>query len=231
MTEARTGGRRVLAWLALAAACAGLFVILALGSGSENGLPFDDAVLTWLATQQNVTATRLALTLDLAGISYLLVPASILLAVALSEAGHPRAGLFLIASELGAVALNLAAKAYFLRERPELAEGLTPVTNASFPSGHAMGSFAFAAALVVIVSRLRPRHRGSIGAVLLLFTLGVGLSRMYLQVHYPSDVLAAWCLSGFWVAMMVLWYPPTPDPSAPPERAGPSRGSAPPGDP
>ena len=200
--------RRALVLVAWIVGCAIVFAVVAVGTRAEAGLPFDEPLLAWLGTQQSTAATRIALALDILGISYLLLPASALLAFALAESRRLRAAWFLLASVYGAVALNLAAKAYFRRTRPELLDQLTPVTNASFPSGHAMGSFAFSLALMMIGARLLPRHRGSIGGLLLLFAVGVGVSRVYLQVHFPSDILAAWALSGAWVAAMMLWYPP-----------------------
>ena len=201
-------GRRALVLAGWVVVSALWFALIAFGTRAEGGLPFDLPTLRWFADHQSVAATRVALALDLLGISYLLMPLAVVLAMALAEAGRARAGLFLIACEFGAVAINLGAKIYFARARPDLSDQLTPATNASFPSGHAMGSLAFSLALMVILSRLVPRHRGSIGVVLATFALGVGVSRIYLQVHYPSDVLAAWALTAAWIAAMMLWYPP-----------------------
>lgn len=203
-----SAGRRALLLAVWIVVCVALFVLIAAGSRSDAGLLFDLPTLLWFGEHQSVAATRVALTLDLLGISYLLMPASVVVALALSEAGRARAGLFLIACVFGAVGINLAAKAYFARARPGLLDPLTPVTNASFPSGHAMGSLAFAAGLALILLRLVPRHRGSTCVLLAAFAIGVGVSRIYLQVHYPSDVLAAWALSAAWIAAMMLWYPP-----------------------
>jgi undecaprenyl-diphosphatase len=74
---------------------------------------------------------------------------------------------------------------------------MLPESTFSFPSGHAMQSMAVGAALVILLWETRWRY-----VALLLsasFVLAVGLSRIYLGVHYPSDILAGWAASVAWV--------------------------------
>lgn len=98
----------------------------------------------------------------------------------------------------GAMLLNLAAKALVGRGRPSLWPSLAPETTLSFPSGHAMGAAALAAAGAYLLWPTRGRWLAVVlGA---LWALGVGWSRTYLGVHYPSDVLAAWAASVGWVS-------------------------------
>jgi undecaprenyl-diphosphatase len=101
--------------------------------------------------------------------------------------------------------LNRSAKALFGRERPKLWESVAPETSLSFPSGHAMASMALIAALVVLLWPTRWRYPTiGLGGI---FVLLVGLSRVYLGVHYPSDVLAGWIASFAWVmGVSVLLY-------------------------
>jgi len=98
----------------------------------------------------------------------------------------------------GAAGLNVVAKLVFQRARPALWPSLVTETDYSFPSGHAMGSLAVVAALVFLT--WRTRGRWPILALGALFAAAVGLSRVYLGVHYPSDILAGWCASLAWVA-------------------------------
>jgi membrane-associated phospholipid phosphatase len=97
----------------------------------------------------------------------------------------------------GAALLNVGAKLLFGRARPELWLSIAPEYDFSFPSGHAMGSMALAAALVVLLWATRWRYVAFVvGAV---FVLLIGLSRIYLGVHYPSDILAGWAAAFAWV--------------------------------
>lgn len=106
--------------------------------------------------------------------------------------------LFFAVAVAGAMAINFLAKLLFGRARPALWDALTPEHDYSFPSGHAMGSMAVVAALVVFA--WRTPWRWPVVALGGAFVLAVGLSRLYLGVHYPSDVVAGWCASVAWVA-------------------------------
>ena len=102
----------------------------------------------------------------------------------------------------GAALLNVGAKFSYARIRPDLWASLAPETTFSFPSGHAMQSMALIAALAVLTWRSRWRWPTLIVGV--PFVLSVGLSRAYLGVHYPTDIVAAWAASLGWVAGLVV---------------------------
>jgi undecaprenyl-diphosphatase len=106
----------------------------------------------------------------------------------------------------GGVLLNVLIKGWFGRPRPELVPHLSHVSSASFPSGHSMLSavvyFTLAALLTRLVAPLRIRIY--ILFVALTFSLLVGLSRIYLGVHYPTDVLAGWTLGLLWAILCWL---------------------------
>ncbi|MCL6527321.1 MAG: phosphatase PAP2 family protein [Thermaceae bacterium] len=110
--------------------------------------------------------------------------------------------LFFTLAAGGAALLNPLLKAVFHRARPDLWPQLTPERDYSFPSGHAMGSLAVVAALVVLAWPTRWRWWVAIPGG--LFVLGVGLSRLYLGVHFPSDVLAGWLAGLLWVSAVAL---------------------------
>lgn len=97
----------------------------------------------------------------------------------------------------GAGLLNIILKSSFMRERPDLWVQLVHETGYSFPSGHAMMSSAFAVALVIALWHSRWRWWAVVFAG--LFVLFVGASRLYLGVHYPTDILAGWLVSTAWV--------------------------------
>jgi undecaprenyl-diphosphatase len=111
-----------------------------------------------------------------------------------------RAVLLLLVSLPGGMALNSLLKHSFGRPRPELVAHLIEVQTASFPSGHAMLSaisFLTLGALLAGTTERRP-YQGYILGVAVLLTLLVGSSRVYLGVHWPTDVLAGWCLGAAW---------------------------------
>ena len=117
--------------------------------------------------------------------------------------GKRNAAVLVLVSILGAVVLSYAIKAGIERPRPELFPHGVEVYTASFPSGHATGSAATYLTLGALLARLQPRRRLKIYlmAVAVLLTLLIGLSRLYLGVHWPSDVLAGWTLGACWALL------------------------------
>jgi len=113
---------------------------------------------------------------------------------------HARTAALLAITMLGVAALDVALKHAFHRPRPVAFFGPTP-SSYSFPSGHALGSFCFYGILAAILAT-HARGRGAkfcvwMAAVLLVGM--IGLSRIYLGVHYPSDVIAGYCAGAVWV--------------------------------
>lgn len=101
---------------------------------------------------------------------------------------------------LGAWASSDLSKAFYGRPRPDLVPHEAYVYSASFPSGHSTMSTAAFLTLAMLVASLESRRRSKALALVLagLVVVGVGFSRVYLGVHWPSDVLAGWCLGALW---------------------------------
>ncbi|OAS19917.1 phosphatase PAP2 family protein [Paenibacillus oryzisoli] len=110
----------------------------------------------------------------------------------------------------GTAILNQILKFFFQRERPTL-HRLIEETGYSFPSGHSMAAFALYAALSFLLWRHISSKSGRTIVILtsILMILLIGTSRIYLGVHYPSDILGAYLASGFWFTFCVWifqWY-------------------------
>ena len=97
------------------------------------------------------------------------------------------------------IAMN-ALKALFSRTRPDVVPHLVQVTSASFPSGHAMVATAAYLTLGAIMAEAsRNRSRGVyVMTCAVVISLLIGFSRVYLGVHWPTDVLAGWCAGAAW---------------------------------
>jgi undecaprenyl-diphosphatase len=105
----------------------------------------------------------------------------------------------------GGVAISQGLKQLFGRERPDLVYRAVEAANPSFPSGHAMLSAVVFLTLGALAARFSPRKRVkalALGAAVLLSLL-VGASRIYLGVHWTSDVLAGWSVGAAWA--MACW--------------------------
>ena len=175
---------------------------------------FDDPILLWLHAHSNPALDRVMLAFSLVG-GYPLLGVSALLLVAFLVSSRRRAALFVTLCIGGVSALNVSAKMVFARARPDLWVSLAPEPDYSFPSGHAMLSSAFVAMVLALIWRAtRSNARGEswrrVAALLgVAFVLAVGLSRLYLGVHYPSDIAAGWLASLSWVALIYALCPPT----------------------
>ncbi|MEH3046212.1 phosphatase PAP2 family protein [Sphingomonas adhaesiva] len=114
------------------------------------------------------------------------------------------AALVLAATVTGSL-LAAQAKFFFHRTRPELVDHLVPVTGLSFPSGHATNSAIVYLTLAGLLAQVERGHRARsyTSAVAILLVGAIGVSRVYLGVHWPSDVVAGWCAGTGWAA---LWW-------------------------
>lgn len=120
-------------------------------------------------------------------------------AVLLYLARKRRAMVQLLVGVGGAAVINLILKSIFVRERPDLWQQIVHETSYSFPSGHSMASSALALSVILILWHTKWRWLAVVGAG--AYMVFVGFSRMYLGVHYPTDVGGAWVISAAWVAL------------------------------
>lgn len=164
------------------------------------GLPFDQPILTWLEQFQTPPLTRFMYLLSVVGDVPATLALSALVLLALSV-WMRREMLFFLVSLGGAAMIMLATKYILARPRPDLfPEGaLYPTSSPSFPSGHATGSAAFYLTLYLISRHATPKWSWLVGVVGAFMTVSITASRLYLQVHYPSDVLAGLALGVAWV--------------------------------
>ncbi len=110
---------------------------------------------------------------------------------------------FVLGATIGGQLLSIAAKVLVARARPDLIPGAPIVFTLSFPSGHALLSAVTYLTLGVLLAQLEPRRRLKafyLGAAITL-TFSVGVSRVALGVHWPTDVIAGWSLGGAWALL------------------------------
>lgn len=112
----------------------------------------------------------------------------------------------LLVSSLGGALLGNALKAVFQRARPDVVPHLAEVMTTSFPSGHSMHSSVIYLTLGALMARAAPDRRVKILILCaaLFLPLLIGVTRVYLGVHYPTDVLAGWCAGLLWA--LLCWH-------------------------
>jgi undecaprenyl-diphosphatase len=113
--------------------------------------------------------------------------------------------LVIIATAASGEVANFVMKNLFLRPRPDVVPHLREVASTSFPSGHAMESAIIYLTLGAMLMRLAERRVTKVYCIgmAVFVTLLVGISRVYLGVHYPTDVVAGWMFGFFWAS--VCW--------------------------
>lgn len=196
-----------------AAACAVLLAGGAIAELSESGVEpgeewgaLDDAIVAGLRLHAPAAVLQWFATLTHLGDTAVLTALAVLVAAALWWRRHRLLALGWVAALAGNGALTRILKSTFERARPEhLHHGAAQADGFSFPSGHSSASMVAYALLAYLATRLLPPRWHAPCAVLagmLVFT--TGWSRMVLQVHYASDVMAGWLLGGTWMVCTVL---------------------------
>ena len=167
--------------------------MLVLGTGSA-----DRAVYELLYAGHRPVILAIAHSLTALGEPTPLIAASILCALWLWYAGRGRLGLALFLVALIGRGLMEIQKIGIARPRPDLEPHLVHIKSLSFPSGHATSSMIFYLTLALaLAANTRWERQSIVGAILL--ALLIGISRVMLGVHWPSDVVAGWAFGLFWV--------------------------------
>jgi len=165
-------------------------------------IPFDAPILQYAHLQATMGYDRFFMFMSAIGYLQGVVPFDVVLVLALLVMMRKREATFAALALAGSALINLVVKQVFTRTRPSLWESIAPETTFSFPSGHAMGSATLACVLVALT--WNTRWRWPVLVLALAFTLAVGLSRIYLGVHYPSDILAGWAAASAWTVVVYM---------------------------
>lgn len=181
-----------------------IFVRLAREVWEGEGLPGDRILREFLHAHHEPAQDKAAFWLARLGGPMGATVMAIVVALGLWWALQRRAAVFFGLAVVGAEILNLAAKFFVPRSRPLPWMDLDPQSAYSFPSGHSMAAAALGAALAFLLWPTRWRWAGLVLG--LTWALGMGWSRVYLGVHYPSDVLAGWVGSVGWVSGLHLLF-------------------------
>lgn len=201
---------KVLIALAIAAGLGLGFMLIAGTIADGSPLPLDERIMLSMRTATDLSdpigpkwleeAVR-----DFTALGSTAVLTLIVLSVAtfLWMTDRGRLAITVLACTISGTLLSSLAKIHFARPRPELVPHQVEVYTASFPSGHALMSAVVYLTLGVLISRTQPafRVRAFIMGFAVFLTLLVGVSRVYLGVHWPTDVLAGWCLGALWATL------------------------------
>jgi membrane-associated phospholipid phosphatase len=188
----------------------GLLVFASIGSVAgalwlSIGAPGDLAAVHAIVAQRSPGLTAAAKLLTWAGSALVLAPLALICCVALASAGLRREAAAVAVSLGGAVLIANAVKLLVARPRPPV-EHLQAVTGPGFPSAHATQAGAFWLSIVLAArsTGLTARCTRFAAVAAALLVAAVVLTRVYLGVHYPSDVIAGVLLGGGWAALVAM---------------------------
>ena len=182
--------------------------VLAWDSVSEHGstLRVDRWLVDLAVRHRNGSATGVARVLTQLGSAWVVAPVVVLACTLLVvRRRFLLAGLIVASTAVTATAV-MVVKDLVARPRPPVAEHLVEVVGKAFPSGHAAQSVACYAALAWVATRMTTSRVKRIVSwcVALVIALGIGWSRVYLAVHWPSDVVGGWALAGAVLAALIF---------------------------
>ncbi|KAB8335653.1 phosphatase PAP2 family protein [Scytonema tolypothrichoides VB-61278] len=163
---------------------------------NQGGFPWDVPILMAVHSTARAQLDVIAVTLTQFGSIRIVFPIVCVIGLVLLIQKRWRSLTYLLTTAIGSAIINRTAKEFMHRVRPHLWDSLAPESSFSFPSGHSMTSMTLVAALVILTW-------GSVWCWVVLiagslFVLGIGWTRLYLGVHFPSDILAGWMVSIAW---------------------------------
>ena len=164
---------------------------------------FDANVRASVHAHSSHELTRAMLILSSLGSPLVLTSATAMLVVIFLVVNWHRAAAWMAIAMVGAAILDVALKHAFRRPRPAPFFEVPLPGSASFPSGHALASFCFFGVLAALLAH---RMRARLWAALVwlaaaMLIAAIGFSRVYLGVHYPTDVVAGWMFGFFWASL------------------------------
>ena len=185
-------------------AVVGTYAFAKLGELVQKGYtqPFDDAVLRWMERHQYDLLEKLMVELTMLGTWIVVLTIVGIAALFLWLTRHKYSATLLLVATMGGIVLDNILKVGFSRPRPRIFEWGTTASSYSFPSGHAMSATVVYATVAYVAARLQKTYAAR------LATLGVAgvviaticFSRLYLGVHYPSDVVAGVVMGLAWAS-------------------------------
>jgi undecaprenyl-diphosphatase len=194
-------GPRMGVGLLAAAIVTVLFGVLAEEVREGETQHFDDAVRMTVYGVASPHATTILHAITQLGSPLFLLPMTIVFALTFLHLRRIRGAILLTVTMLGVTVLNQLLKSFFQRPRPLPFFGLTMPASYSFPSGHSLAAFCFYGALAALVTaRLRSRVLSAVvWAAAIVIIIAVGFSRLYLGVHYLSDIVGGYATGFVWV--------------------------------
>lgn len=185
--------------LAVAALAMWGFATIAQEVWEKETYAFDTSILLYLRSLHDPLRDRVMLAFTFFGEPNLLLALSVSLGIILWVRKHRSEATTIAVTGAGALGLNILLKQLFARARPQLWERTVDVRFYSFPSGHAMISMVIYGLLGYLLGSRFPKQRWWIYSLTVILVAVIGLSRLYLGVHWPTDIIAGYTAGLVWL--------------------------------
>lgn len=193
-----------------------LFALLAVLVTSGNTIQFDEAGVLLLRTAEDTSIPiggeariNFVYALTHLGDSKTLAVITVLIVSYLFYAREQVAAKWFLIAAAGSFIITALSKYFFGRDRPDIVEQFATATSGSFPSGHTLRSAVVYALIAYLFTQTRfcDQKRVIIISVLALSVIAVnGITRVYLGVHWPTDIIGAWLIAVFWLLLCKKGY-------------------------
>jgi undecaprenyl-diphosphatase len=162
---------------------------------------------SWLVTHTTLPGDHVFATITFLGNALIISPGTVLIGFWSARQRNWKKLILLFSSVAGGALLNLVLKNIFQRSRPTIPGAYMVETGFSFPSGHSMISLVFYGVIAYLaLSYVKSKKwKVFVTVIILMICALIGFSRLYLGVHFLTDVLAGWAAGGLWLAVCILW--------------------------
>jgi undecaprenyl-diphosphatase len=182
-----------------------LFIVAKLSDEvlEKEAFTFDKSFLLWLHQFSHPTLDQIMLKITQLGNPNVVIIVTVITLILLVWKCYYQEAKFFLLTCLGSGILTTSMKLFFAKSRPQLWTHLISETSFSFPSGHALGSVVLYGFITYLLSNFYPKFSQLIYFLGLIIVLLIGLSRLYLGVHWPTDIMAGYGVGFLWLMLCI----------------------------
>lgn len=191
------------AWLGVCIATVYILAELSDEVLEQEAFALDETILLHIHRLANPLLDKVMVFITNIGDPHTVVPLTVIAFVFLLVNRQRLAAAFFAINAAGGVALSYFLKLAFSKPRPQLWNSAIEEVTYSYPSGHALGSMVIYGFLSYVLAKMYPRYSATIYTFAVLMIVSIGFSRLYLGVHWPTDILGGYGIGFLWITACI----------------------------
>ncbi|PZO15114.1 MAG: phosphatase PAP2 family protein [Leptolyngbya foveolarum] len=191
------------AWLGVCIATVYILAELSDEVLEQEAFALDETILLHIRRFANPLLDKVMVFITNIGDPHTVVPLTVIAFVFLLVNRQRLAATFFAINAAGGVALSYFLKLAFSKPRPQLWNSAIEEVTYSYPSGHALGSMVIYGFLSYVLAKMYPRYSAAIYTFAVLMIVSIGFSRLYLGVHWPTDILGGYGIGFLWITACI----------------------------